>query len=49
MGLGCDVMGGIRKADTWAYENGIVLGSRPSIRPNIPGILALYPLIYTGV
>ena len=49
MGLGRGVIGGMRNADTWAYKNGAMLGYHLSVRPNIPGVLALYPLIYTGV
>jgi len=49
MDPGRNFMGGMRNVDTWAYENGVVLGYRPSVRPNIPRVLALCQLIYLGV
>lgn len=52
MYLGRHIMGGMRKADTWVYENGGVLenwSSPPSVRSSIPRVLGLCPLIYTSI
>ena len=49
MSLGRDIMEGMRNVDTWAYEDGVVLGSHLAVPPNNPGALAPCPPIYTGV
>ena len=48
MDHGRDFMGGMGNVDTWAYENRVVLGSCPSVRPKISGELAHCLLIYVG-